>query len=686
MNTGNSTRISPHLSCIVRKGHILSLAFLLLSIILPAQSIVEWDKAYGGNMNEELTALQQTDDGGYILGGLTVSGISGDVTEVSPGGSDYWMLKVDALGNVQWDKRFGGNSFEFSQTLIQTSDGGYLIGGWSPSGISGDKTEALRGFWGTDYWLVKTDASGNKIWDRTFGGSTNDQLWEVRETHDGGYILVGLSDSPNDNDKTEASKGGFDFWVIKINSAGTKVWDRTIGGTGTDMAFSVRQTPDRGFIIGGLSDSPVSGDKSEPSQGSIDFWVVKLDSMGVKQWDRTFGGAGNDQLLSIETTLDNGYILGGWSQSDIGGHKTESNRGGSDFWIIKTDSNGNLQWDKTIGGDDKDELRSISQNSKGTYVLGGYSASGISGDKTQASQGMDDYWIVFVSATGQLLYEQSFGGSGADVMYAMTPTTDNSYLLGGISSSTDDGDRSDPTLGGNDQWVIKLLCDPSITLANDTSVCQGSPVVLDAINNSPFACAFLWSDGSTDAIRTVIPMDTTTYSVTITDIHGCTASDERTINTLPLPLVDLGNDTSFCQGQSIMLDAGNAGANFVWSTAETSQTIVVTSSGNYSVTVTDANGCSAVDDIDVTVHPLPVVALGNDTAFCSGGVMTLDAGNTGASFVWSTTETSQTIVVTSSGNYSVSVTDANGCSAVDDIDVTVHPLPVVALGNDTAFC
>ncbi len=294
-------------------------------------------------MNEELTSLQQTADGGYIFGGLTVSGINGDVSETSRGGSDYWMLKTDANGVVQWDKRFGGNSYEFSQSLLQTSDGGYMIGGWSPSNMSGDKSENIRGFWGTDYWIVKSDASGNKLWDRTYGGSTNDQLWEIQQTHDDGYILAGLSDSPGYNDKTTASKGGFDFWVIKINSAGVQTWDRTLGGAGTDMAFTVQQTADRGYIIGGLSDTGINGDKSQASRGSFDFWVVKLDSMGIKVWDRTFGGSGNDQLFSLQQTSDGGYILGGWSESGISGDKTEANRGSSDYWVVKIDSLGNKE-------------------------------------------------------------------------------------------------------------------------------------------------------------------------------------------------------------------------------------------------------------------------------------------------------------------------------------------------------
>ncbi|MDQ2180886.1 hypothetical protein M0051_19630, partial [Marinifilum sp. D714] len=162
--------------------------------------------------------------------------------------------------------------------------------------------------------------------------------------------------------------------------------------------------------------------------------------------------------------------------------------------------------------------------------------------------------------------------------------------------------------------------------------------------------------------------------------------DDVNVTVHPNPVVDLGLDQETCAGGTITLDAGNLGATYLWSNGETTQDITVSTSGNYSVVVTDANGCSATDDVNVTVHPNPVVDLGLDQETCAGGTITLDAGNAGANYLWSNGATSQTITISTSGNYSVVVTDANGCSATDDVDVTVHPNPVVDLGLDQETC
>ncbi|MDQ2180868.1 hypothetical protein M0051_19540, partial [Marinifilum sp. D714] len=196
--------------------------------------------------------------------------------------------------------------------------------------------------------------------------------------------------------------------------------------------------------------------------------------------------------------------------------------------------------------------------------------------------------------------------------------------------------------------------------------------------------SYLWSNGATT--QTITVNTSGNYSVVVTDANGCSATDDVNVTVHPNPVVDLGLDQETCEGGSITLDAGNSGATYLWSNGATTQTITVSTSGNYSVVVTDANGCSATDDVNVTIHPNPVVDLGVDQETCEGGSITLDAGNAGSTYLWSNGATSQTIIVNTSGNYSVVVTDANGCSATDDVNVTVHPNPVVDLGLDQETC
>jgi hypothetical protein len=225
----------------------------------------------------------------------------------------------------------------------QTTDGGFILGGDSDSDASGEKTEASRGF--EDYWVVKLDSAGNKLWDKTLGGSEREAFSALEQTIDGGFILGGDSDSDISGEKSQASQGEADFWIVKLDSAGNKTWDRSFGGSGYEGLAGLQQTRDGGYFLGGGSDSGVGGDKTEPLVGvcdttgycPTDYWVLKLDSAGTRQWDKTLGGTGTDFLFVLQQTIDGGYILGGDSDSDISGDKTEGRRGICNDTICTTD-------------------------------------------------------------------------------------------------------------------------------------------------------------------------------------------------------------------------------------------------------------------------------------------------------------------------------------------------------------
>jgi len=355
---------------------------------------IEWDKTIGGAEDDELYALQQTSDGGYILGGYSISPKSGEKSQNSRGDFDYWIIKLDNLGNIQWDKTIGGNDYDALYSLQQTSDGGYILGGSSSSNKSGEKTGNSRG--SDDYWIVKLDNLGRIQWDKTIGGSNYDDLSSLQQTSDGGYILGGTSASSKSGEKTENSRGADDYWVVKLDKSGNIQWNKTIGGTASDGLFSLQQTRDSGYILGGSSASPKSGEKTQSSRGEDDYWVVKLGKLGKFQWDKTIGGSASDELFSLQQTRDTGYILGGYSYSSKSGEKTENSRGSADYWIVKMNKRGDVQWDKTIGGNNYDRLSTIKETVKNSYVMGGVSESGISGDKTVAQRGVADSWLVWL--------------------------------------------------------------------------------------------------------------------------------------------------------------------------------------------------------------------------------------------------------------------------------------------------
>ena len=205
---------------------------------------------------------------------------------------------------IQWDRTFGGNNYEQFNIVRQTSDGGYISGGWSQSPISGSKSQAN---WDAsnntpDYWIVKTDAFGTKQWDKRYGGTNWETFGSLQQTSDGGYILGGYSSSPVSGDKSQASRGVIDYWAIKLDATGAKQWDARYGGTSNDYMTCVIQTSDGGYMFCGFSTSGASGDKTQSNQGANDYWLVKTDASGVKQWDKRFGGTQDDWAYSVIQT------------------------------------------------------------------------------------------------------------------------------------------------------------------------------------------------------------------------------------------------------------------------------------------------------------------------------------------------------------------------------------------------
>jgi len=431
----------------------LILLLLFFTTTTLAQEI-EWQNTIGGSGVEFLNYTQQTSDGGYILGGRSNSGVSGDKTEPSKGDYDYWVVKLDATGNIQWQNTIGGDDADWLQSVQQTTDNGYILGGWSKSNISADKTENSQG--ASDFWVVKLDSIGNIQWQNTIGGDSTDNLYSLQQTTDGGYILGGFSISSISGDKTEYSIGGSDYWVVKLDASGNIQWQNTIGGYENDNLYSLQQTTDGGYILGGRSMSNATGDKTENSQGLDDYWVVKIDATGNIQWQNTIGGNSWDELESIEQTSDGGYILGGSSDSDNSGDKTENSQGDFDYWVVKLDATGNLQWQNTIGGDNWDKLKSIQQTTDGSYIFGGYSSSNISGDKTENSQGNYDYWVINIDSIGNILWQNTIGGLYAEALSSIKQTIDGGYIIGGQSVSPISGDKTEDSQGNNDYWVIKL--------------------------------------------------------------------------------------------------------------------------------------------------------------------------------------------------------------------------------------
>jgi hypothetical protein len=431
---------------------------LITGLLFGQPSTIIWQKTIGGNSLDQYIGMVKASDGGIIIGGSSNSTISGEKSENPRGSFDYWVVKLNTNQEIEWQRTIGGSGGDIARTICGTADGGCLIGGYSNSNISGEKTENSKGNF--DCWLIKLDESGTIVWQKTIGGSSLDDLVSIKQTADGGYIAGCTSSSNISGDKTENNRTydtiGPDYWILKLDALGNIEWQKTIGGGGGDFLNSIIQTSDSGYLVTGVSDSNASFEKSENSRGSNDYWVLKLNQEGTIEWQKTLGGSDVETYFPKVIEIDNGYVLSGSSYSNISGDKTENSNGGVDIWILKLSLNGDIDWQQSIGGEGDDATINIYPTSDNCYLVCGSSNSGISGDKTEESKGSSDYWILKINSIGEIIWQTSIGGSQGDSCHSILINPDGSLIAGGHSNSDSSGDKDDNCRGDLDFWVVEI--------------------------------------------------------------------------------------------------------------------------------------------------------------------------------------------------------------------------------------
>ncbi|CAN5563312.1 hypothetical protein BH11BAC2_BH11BAC2_16320 [soil metagenome] len=417
-----------------------------------------WDQRLGGTGVEYPVKIKELPQGGFIMLGWSSSSQSFDKTEAnrdSTGATgDYWLVKLDAQGQKIWDHTYGGSLDESPTDILVLADGGFLLAGYSVSEANGDKSQPRVG--GPDFWIVRTDSMGNKIWDKTIGGTGVDQLNAAVQSNDGGFFLSGSTLSGIGGDKTSPAIGSFDFWLVKTDSLGNLLWDKTFGGLQSDNAYAITKTQNGGLLMGGYSESSIGFDKSEAPRGQYDFWVIRLNSNGIKLWDKTIGGINPDYLFTQCATTDGGFLLGGDSFSPAGFDKTAANNGADDYWIVKLNSNGSLAWDKSFGGTDFDELNLILPLDSGGFLLTGESYSAIGFEKSEANLGIEQIWMINVDTAGSIRWDKTWFTNGHDELCAGIPTQDGCYLGFNYTVADTGGYKTASNYGNGDIWMAKL--------------------------------------------------------------------------------------------------------------------------------------------------------------------------------------------------------------------------------------
>ncbi len=631
---------------------------------------LEWQQSLGGTSDDHLKDGVQTNDGGYIFTGRT---LSNDINvTLNNGLEDIWVVKTNDLGNIQWEKSFGGGINERSESIQQTKDGGYIVAGRTSS-TDGD---VVGNNGSVDFWLIKLDNAGNLIWQKCLGGTLDEQAFQVQQTIDGGYVVVGHSYS-SDGDVSQ-NKGSSDIWVVRLDQTGNIEWEKSLGGSDFDFGESIQQTKDRGFILTGRTlsnDGDVTGQK-----GNSDFWIVKLSDAGSVQWQRPLGGSLDDVGYSIIQTNDDGYIATGYTFSndvDVFG-----NHGGKDLWVIKLDNLGNTQWQNALGGSGNEEGREIIQTSDGNYLVTGFTASN-NGDVT-SSFNSTRYWIVKLFQNGVLDWEMTFGGQ-TDLAFTEfgIATNDGGYLLGGATNSTNGNITNN--IGSFDYWVAKInqIDTFQIEATKTTDIlCAGGSGGAATVSTTggypPYS--YNWSNGVFGTTTTGLSANT--YYVSATDRNGCEIVDTLVIND-PFPItISATIDSTYCDtaNGSIALSVSGGTPPYQYSlnggAFQTNSVFNPLGAGNYTVLVKDGNDC--LDSIQTTIFTLLGATIdslnitsetcgsmnGSVLVFTSGGLGNLEFSIDGITY-----QPINLFGNLSQGSYTIYVSDDAGC--INTVNATI---------------
>jgi gliding motility-associated-like protein len=629
-----------------------------------------WKKTLGGTLNETLNSTYETTDGGYILGGQT-SSANGDVKGTRKGAFDAWVVKIDATGDIEWQKDFGGSRDDIVTSVKETSDQGFIVEGYTAS-TDGDFSSNHGG---TDIFVIKLSKNGSVEWIKCFGGTLDEKSSEVVCSSEGGYLLTGSAKSFN-GDLLGQSPMDADAWVLKISNTGVIEWQKLFGSNFTDFCKTVKQLPNKNYVLASNIGTASGSNQRE------DILVSMIKPNGSIVSQTSYGGTRQEFASCLELTPDGGFIILGKTNSNNG--SITKNQGDFDIWLLKMDASGNLQMQKTLGGSGIDggvsteAWGNIHVTDDDGYILTS-STNSTNGDvaipSTVWSGLQSRVWIVKLNCKLNIQWQRVMGGNAGDYGIFAKQNTDRSYFIT-ANVASNDGDVVGNN-GSQDFWFIKLASEtkvrPNLAISGPLEFCEGNSIRLNGDLGPQYK--YQWQKDGVDIpgeTATRLTVSTSgTYKV-ISSPKDCPKPQvDTSVNVVVTvkPTLVLPQDTTYCV-LPMKLKVGTVSpisskATYLWSSGETTPEITPTTIGQYEVTVS-VGGCEVKAASQVRKGTPPVVSLPVRVEGCFDTTLPyiLSAGNDPSwRYRWlPNNETSNYINVSKAGTYTVKITNGDNCS------------------------
>lgn len=587
---------------------------------IDSSGVIQWQKFYGGTMADVPLAMDVTPDGGYVIAGTTYSN-DGNATG-NHGGGDYWVIKIDSGGTLQWQKTLGGSAYDFAHAVVATRDSSYLVAGYARSS-NGDV--ALNNGQ-EDLWILKLDRNGSLLWQKSYGGTGGDGATAARQTADGGYLLTGTTHSYNID--VVGSHGGHEIWLVKIDGSGNMQWSKCFGGTSHDDAADLKICNDGGAILAGITTS-VNGDVTE-NNGISDYWLVKVNESGSMEWQTSLGGSAEDVSSSVDQDQDGNFIVTGYTLSNNG--DVSGNHGSMDAWILK-----------------------VIAPQFGTYYL----------DADGDSFGSPESSVLACSAPAGFVHNQDdCNDSDPHVFPGQTE------VCNGIDDDCD-------------SYADENSMIASITPLATVTICSASNLNLVCANAGE-GYTYQWTKYGVDLpgeTNSTMQVNTAGMFAVRVNQNGCSSTSPATIVKLtdPIAPVSPSGTVTTCNGKKINFNTSEfPGMAFQWYSGTksipgaTQNNYSTTAQGNYFITVTDITGCSFTSATSTLVSyaaPNATITVSGSTNICNTGSVTFTVPSaTGNLYQWYKDNaamygaTLNTYTATQAGSYKALVTSVQGCT------------------------